>query len=836
MNLTIILKNNVVLKLNEEASSRLSLVEGEIVTLESFPWLEQLSGDQRDFFNFTDYVEATLSVFHVSKYMVDQDEIIHLSIMAVSSSESLIKENILNLSHDTFMVFDRNLRHVYVNDHVEKITGIPAHKYIGKTHEELGFPEHLIEIWEEALKKVLKTEEVNHLEFQLPNDMWIDWQLIPQFSVKGELQTIITYAREITDLKNLAHSNQEILTQLQEAFDVVKMAPWETNLKTYEMQLNPRLCKLIGYPFPDDGRNVMEGSTYIKEIVHEEDRLTFNELFKTLAQSKKLKESVAFEYRIRRWDDKKIVTLWASIKVRFNKKKKPVSIYGTTQDITELRSAQNKLKSYRNNLEELVKQRTSALKKSEESLKDALNLADMSTWEFSFERQEFKVGGKILEILSPDSKEDTIIVTQAQFNQLIFPEDWEKYQALTKKVLKSKDPDVLEYGQYRILLDSGEVRYIYISIKADLDENGWHKRHYGTIQDITRIKLAESEKERLTAIMEATPDIVAILDANRNLSYLNSSARDFFGVPDKEDLNEVSLDPDVLISKVNIGQHTEEYWAGERTIKDRYHKEVPISQVVIPHRNAEGALEYISTIMRDISHQKLIEEDLRFKNNELDTFVYRASHDLKGPISSLQGLLNVVEYELKEEVSKKYFRLIRDQVNRLNNILVNLMDITRIKEQDVQKSQVDFHKIIKESIEAFSNYDNYNQVAFTVAVEDDLHYLGDENIIRTIVQNLVENGIKYADLAKESHVQVQIGVSEENQQLFIRVSDNGYGIPKEHKEKIFNMFFRGDERSKGTGLGLYILKNAVEKLKGSIQLDSEVGVGSTFVIWLAYQS
>src|SRR5690606_39346169 len=97
------------------------------------------------------------------------------------------------------------------------------------------------------------------------------------------------------------------------------------------------------------------------------------------------------------------------------------------------------------------------------------------------------------------------------------------------RALKTKDKDYLDYIEYRIIRSDGSVRNLYLSVKVEINEQGRHTRHYGTIQDITAIRKTEQEKNRLTSIIEVTPDIVAILDSNGGLIYLNQSGRYFYG-------------------------------------------------------------------------------------------------------------------------------------------------------------------------------------------------------------------------------------------------------------------------------------------------------------------
>jgi PAS domain S-box-containing protein len=122
-------------------------------------------------------------------------------------------------SQDVIMRFDRDFRHLYVNSYVEKMTGISAKKFIGKTHKELGFPLDLCEFWESAIEKVFKTGKINRVEFELPSKIWIDWLLMPEFSEDGSVHYVITSARDITERKHLENELKNYHQQLQKLVD-----------------------------------------------------------------------------------------------------------------------------------------------------------------------------------------------------------------------------------------------------------------------------------------------------------------------------------------------------------------------------------------------------------------------------------------------------------------------------------------------------------------------------------------------------------------------------------------------------------------------------------------
>src|SRR5690606_37297464 len=242
-------------------------------------------------------------------------------------------------------------------------------------------------------------------------------------------------------------------------------------------------------------------------------------------------------------------------------------------------------------------------------------------------------------------------------------------------------------------------------------------------------------------------------------------------------------------------------------------------------KNRQGKPKHIISVAQDITLRKTAEQELIYKKSELDTFVYRASHDLRGPVASLMGLYNIVKVEFAHDKNAiTYFEHYNNSVMRLHTVLQNLIDLTKIKESENKLNQVDLKELIDSCLNSMRNLSDYHRVAFDISVDINFKVFIDGKKFKTIIKNLVENSIIYA--TPESNAYVKILVTYQENVLKIEVSDNGRGIDPRIQSKVFNMFFRGTEKSKGSGLGLYIVKNAVEKLNGSIQLTSKLNEGT----------
>jgi signal transduction histidine kinase len=230
-----------------------------------------------------------------------------------------------------------------------------------------------------------------------------------------------------------------------------------------------------------------------------------------------------------------------------------------------------------------------------------------------------------------------------------------------------------------------------------------------------------------------------------------------------------------------------------------------------------------------LEKNKIQTEIIRNKNAELDTFFHRISHDLRGPISSLLGLSFLAKVDIKDEQALQYIEKQRQQVERLNQIIVGLINLTKLSNDGLSKVRIDFSNMIDACINSFESLPNFANVRFTIRIQPNLEFYSEWTLLNAIMQNLIENAIKYST---GDSPYVEIRVREEEEFVVLEVEDNGQGIPVNHQSKIFEMFFRATNNASGSGLGLYILKRSVDRLKGTIELKSQVNKGSTFTVKL----
>jgi signal transduction histidine kinase len=218
-------------------------------------------------------------------------------------------------------------------------------------------------------------------------------------------------------------------------------------------------------------------------------------------------------------------------------------------------------------------------------------------------------------------------------------------------------------------------------------------------------------------------------------------------------------------------------------------------------------------------------------NSELDRFVYSTSHDLRAPLTSLMGLINITEHNQNPEEISKYLGMMKDRVNSLDRFIKDITDYSRNNRLEIKKEKVNLALLAREVWENLKFSPEAENISFQIDIPEDLCIETDKNRLQVVIGNLISNAVRYHDnLKKEQYIRLYYQVS--GRVFCIKVEDNGQGIAQEYHTKIFDMFYRANEKSKGSGLGLYIVKEALMKLSGSIQLDSTPGVGTVITVKL----
>jgi PAS domain S-box-containing protein len=359
-----------------------------------------------------------------------------------------------------------------------------------------------------------------------------------------------------------------------------------------------------------------------------------------------------------------------------------------------------------------------------------------------------------------------------------------------------------------------------------------------TARKKTEEKLAESEN-RLRTIIQAEPECIKLLGPNCELLEMNPAG---LAMIEAESIDQVK-------GKSVLGLVEPQYReAFAKCVQNVYNGSSQVMEFEIvglkgahrwieshaaPLRNSGQKITSFISVSRDITEKKEGEQalkkqldDIQKTNFELDRFVYSVSHDLRAPLTTIMGLINVAETEGVSASQQKYLRLIRDSVNRLDGFIKDILDYSKNSRGEAIISKIDLKELVAEAQHRLQPIAESDLIV-TVDINDDVPFYSDKTRVEIVLNNLFSNALKFQDRKKKPS-RISVGAKISAAQASITFSDNGIGIEEKHIDKIFDMFYRASEKAKGSGLGLYIVKETLVKLGGTIQARSELGVSTTF--------
>lgn len=349
------------------------------------------------------------------------------------------------------------------------------------------------------------------------------------------------------------------------------------------------------------------------------------------------------------------------------------------------------------------------------------------------------------------------------------------------------------------------------------------------------MKGREMERDMFQELIENSDDIVIVTDREYRVRYISSSVNDVFGIepvtvigrnifdfvkrekvqPWKDCLEEASYP---FVDEISVN----------RSENDKIYFDVHVSNL-LNHYKVQGLV----LKLHDITEKKKKEKELVRCNQHLDQVIYKTTHDLKAPLMSALGLVKIAE-DAPLEAKDQYISLIKKTLLKLDAYIEEMNNFFRNEKLALQRDKIDLIQILKEEEDNLKNLAHGDKISVQFELDDSIEWYSDPIRVKTIVANIFSNAIKYQDLQKQDpFIKIAAYVTEEF--CDISVEDNGIGIEPEFQDKIFDQFFRATDQSQGTGLGLFIVKDTIERLRGSIKVKSKRGKGTTFFVRIPNQ-
>jgi PAS domain S-box-containing protein len=416
----------------------------------------------------------------------------------------------------------------------------------------------------------------------------------------------------------------------------------------------------------------------------------------------------------------------------------------------------------------------------------------------------------------------------------VHPDDKDLAVTRVKKALGGESASVIEEKYIRL---DGEIINVEVSSHPFNFEN--EPAVQVIVKDITHRRKAEKAIKKteslFSQLFQSSPMAIVLLNEKGTVVQTNKGFEDLFGYTQQElegnELNQFIV-PDALESEGNdlntlITSYQVIRLETTRIGRDGSHLSVIIYGIPV---HQDDATIGIFGMYVDITEQKRLAEELQIRNTELDNFVYKVSHDLRAPLSSIRGLVNLAQLPGNTDNPKDYLKLVGGKIEQLDHFIGDVLSHSKNLKLDLKVGIVDFQKIVEKTFADLSYLDGTGKLQKEITIQGDSFY-GDSWRMEEIFRNLVSNAIKYRKL-DDTIPRIAISIMTTKKAVEINFGDNGIGIEPINLSKIFEMFYRASLQSDGSGLGLYIVKNAVDKLGGRVTAQSQLGQGTTFMITL----
>ncbi len=435
---------------------------------------------------------------------------------------------------------------------------------------------------------------------------------------------------------------------------------------------------------------------------------------------------------------------------------------------------------------------------------------------------------------------------------MVLPEDLDRVE---KSILESARTMQPWHEEFRIRHRDGSVRWISGNSVPQREPSGaivWH----GLIINSTERKETESEKQRLTAIMKASRDFIGIADAEGFALYINPAGRRMLGLGETDDLDGKHISQfsaphacQALLEVAIPAAIRDGHWIGETTARSRDGRDIPVSQLIMAHRSPDGSVEYLSTVLRDISEQKRAHA-IEAERNRAEAasqakseFLAHMSHEIRSPMTAVVGSAELLcDADQTEETKAEAAEVIRRNAAHLLSIINDILDLSKIEagQMVVERISCPTADLIAEVSSFTKARAREKNLQFDIVIEGAVpeRITTDPTRLRQILINLTGNAVKFTK-AGGVRLTVALDALDESDDPLLRfsIADTGIGMTSEQLATLFQPFVQADSSTTrqfgGTGLGLAISSRLASELGGRINVESAPGQGSTFSVTIA---
>ncbi|QWX83592.1 PAS domain S-box protein [Cellulophaga sp. HaHaR_3_176] len=493
------------------------------------------------------------------------------------------------------------------------------------------------------------------------------------------------------------------------------------------------------------------------------------------------------------------------------------------------------------------------IKKSEKEIQDAklkmeaaIRIGKIGYWNWDFENQLLEWSDRMYTIYDIDKSTKLELET---VNKRLHPNDRFDTDNFMNELITNEMLSTTY--THRIIRRDKSESTVLVEMEVEKNELGKVTKLHGTLLDITETiaakDAAKESEEKFYKSFHSNLIGKLIFNKQRQVIEANDAFADLLNTQ-REYLIGKTMDETDLLSSTEK-EIRDQYWEELTTKGSLLDKEISFTLKSGKKRSTifsitslklKSSTNYLMSIIdntkRKEAEQKLETQNIELKktNAELDRFVYSASHELRAPLASIMGLIKIILSEEKGDGLVFKVQMIEQSVDRLDSFIRDIVQYSQNKHLNIASEKIEFRTLINESLESLWYLENRAKINIAVTINEDVNFFSDTKRISIILNNLISNAIKYHDIEKTNPV-ITIVVYTSVKEAVIEVSDNGVGIPEEHLNKIFDMFYRVSSRVMGTGVGLFVIKEIVAKINGNINVESKDKEGTKFKITLPNQ-
>lgn len=739
--------------------------------------------------------------------------------------------DVIEFLPDATFVIDLNHKIIAWNKEVEIMTGIKKEEMIGKGNKNYSraFYNNQRPLLADLVLQNKKIDPKLYSVFRREGQSFYVETFVPKFyggkggyawakaspffDTKGKVIGVIESTRDITDKKIFEESLRNSEKKYREFTDSLPQIVFEADVTGKIIFINSMVLEQLGYTKAE----VIEKMNIVQFLDTDQIDLA-KRLFANRLRGKPMTCTV-FKI-VKKNGDKFLVNIYTS--VIKDEKNKTLGLRGVVVDVTEQQKYAEKLKKSEEKYHSLFELSPDAVGVITNNKITFANMAMVNL--LGAKKREQIIGKDILDFIKVSMRMYVSKKIKEMFeNNLKMPLIEEHLIKLNGKIVQVElTANSLNDGEE----NSAQIVIRDISQRKKVEEN------------LQKLYFESSiERQKMEAVMNSMGDAVFALDKNKKIILVNPIAMELIGMEKNKIIGKKYNKMYKFILEKEGTEITdfidEIYKEGKTTsISDRtvlVNKNgelIPVSDSAAPIKDNQGKVIGCVVIFRDVTRERKID---RAKSE----FVSVASHQLRTPLSAIKWFLELLTSEVAGQLSdeqKQYLNQIIASNDRMIRLVNELLSASRLETGNltVRKKMTNLNLIVKEAFDEILPKTLEKKQKFTLETDTPLPINSDTVILKQIIDNLITNANRYTPSMGTINVRTY---AKDNQAVF-EVKDNGYGIPENQKEKLFSKFFRADniitKQTDGTGLGLYVVKSAIETLGGKVWFESEENKGSTF--------